>query len=392
MADYPRVFKQGSFSTRVYRVKSETNASGWAYTVAWSVNTDGTTRRKLKQFAVEQKALDEARAQLNGLAAGSRGSIAGITLSDVEELRQARSKALAMGLPLIAALDELAALRVKMAKVKPIKVGEAWVWFMKRKAEQGIQAKKSYGKIASVFLEGFRERILHEITADEVHAFWVKHWSHPVTWNTNRKRFLTMFKECQRQGWLPKDQPTAVSMLARKKEDDPERGIITPEQADKVVELIRQKQPRYLPALALALYCGMRRAEVHAQLWKDIDLEHGHLNVTKAKPGTPQERPVAIPPIAKKLLETCSDRDGRVCPNVTVDRIRDIAQYGKNRLELPENCFRHSYITYLVAKTQNIPHVALQAGTSVAKIHKHYNRPKPQPAGYAFFGEKIPKK
>jgi hypothetical protein len=44
-------------------------------------------------------------------------------------------------------------------------------------------------------------------------------------------------------------------------------------------------------------------------------------------------------------------------------------------LHLPENCFRHSYVSFQVALTGNKSQVATWAGNSVALIDKHYRRP-----------------
>ena len=54
-------------------------------------------------------------------------------------------------------------------------------------------------------------------------------------------------------------------------------------------------------------------------------------------------------------------------------RVRDIGLAAG--LRLPDNCFRHSYLPYPIALTGNGHQTTTRAGTSVARIDKHYRRP-----------------
>jgi hypothetical protein len=53
---------------------------------------------------------------------------------------------------------------------------------------------------------------------------------------------------------------------------------------------------------------------------------------------------------------------------------------------LPDNCFRHSYISYRIAETGDKARTATEAGNSVQQIDQRYRRPQPQAAGKAWFG------
>jgi integrase len=178
------------------------------------------------------------------------------------------------------------------------------------------------------------------------------------------------------------------------------RGTITPATLRNLLTLIRRSHTEYIPALVLSTFCGLRRSEVHAQKWAHIDLVGRTLTVTKAKVGTPAERAVPLPRAAVAWLMLCPDRTEDVCSNLAVDRIRDIGRTAG--LELPENCFRHSYITYR-CKLTTVAQVADEAGNSPAVIRKHYrnvlqdNRPMRKVEAKAWFestpdisGELIP--
>ena len=136
--------------------------------------------------------------------------------------------------------------------------------------------------------------------------------------------------------------------------------------------MIRDSHPHYLAALVLAGFCGMRRSEVHGQLWKDIDLERKFVRVSSAKRGTPAKRLITLYDEAIEWLLISPKNGDSVCPGttLTMDRIRKIGQ--KAGLKLPPNCFRHSYISCRVAATGDIATTALEGGTSARMIHRHY--------------------
>src|SRR5690606_38407190 len=94
-------------------------------------------------------------------------------------------------------------------------------------------------------------------------------------------------------------------------------------------------------------------------------------------------RLVPLCPAAVKWLMLCEDRTDFVCANMAIDRIRDIARVAY--FELPDNCFRHAFITHRVAETGNVAEVALEAGNSPDIIFKHYRERVTKEEGKAWF-------
>jgi hypothetical protein len=72
-----------------------------------------------------------------------------------------------------------------------------------------------------------------------------------------------------------------------------------------------------------------------------------------------------------------------VCVNQTIDRTRDIAKTAGH--VLPQNCFRHSYISHRVTATGNVPETALEVGNSVSRIHRHDREWVTKEQGCAWF-------
>ena len=78
------------------------------------------------------------------------------------------------------------------------------------------------------------------------------------------------------------------------------------------------------------------------------------------------------------------DHTGNVCRAAAMEQVR------KGLIEvkftLPENCFRHSYISHRIAALDgNKPQVATEAGNSVGEIDRRYRVPLPKDEGLAWF-------
>ena len=256
--------------------------------------------------------------------------------------------------------------------IEILKVSEAIKRFTVSKARAGYNVKASYARTLPQFEEQFGNQTINTITSRRLQDWLDKTFDHPVTRNTHRKRIVTLWRFCRDQGYLPRNAQTEAELTHRAREDAPEIGIIDAKTYSRLLDYIQTHHPHYLAALILAGFCGMRRNEVQLQLWDDIHLGRKLLRVTAGKPGTPAKRLVTLCDTAIEWLMLCENRVGEVCPGSTLilDRIRKI---GKNAgLDLPANCFRHSFISCRVAATGEIDRTALEAGTSVRMIHKHY--------------------
>jgi hypothetical protein len=100
---------------------------------------------------------------------------------------------------------------------------------------------------------------------------------------------------------------------------------------------------------------------------------------------------VEIAPAAREWLMLVPERTGRVCPNASIDRIRNIARTAKDAGDnalfppIPDNAFRHSFISHRVAATGDIPRTSLEAGNSVKIVNQHYRQLVKRQDGEAWF-------
>jgi integrase len=389
---YPRIIRSGSVAVKIYRNRHPRTATGWIFQVAWV----GESGRKIFQFTNEDEAVEEARLKAAQLAAG-KIEAADLTRSDRDELWAARK--VCGDVPLLAAVQEWARAR-DLAKGNVLAAAEAWsartgtnfevisieaavAAFVQSKQRAGVDVGASYQRVLPTFTTAFGARSLHTISSRELTAWLEERHPNAVTRNTVRKRLVTLWRWARKQGYLPRDAISEAEQTETAQERPAQIGVIDGTTFAALLKYFHSNHPEYLGALSLAGFCGLRRAEIHGQTWDDIHLDRKFVRVTAAKRNTPASRLVPLSPSSVKWLQLCSGREGLVCENLAMDRIRDIGRAAE--FTLPDNCFRHSFISHRVAETGNVAATALEAGNSAQIIFRHYRELFTKEEGAAWF-------
>ena len=388
---WPRRIKVGHATVIVYRLKHKGGKKGVTHVVSWQTPVG----RERKKIADEAAALAEARLKAAQLNAG-KIEAADVSASDRDELAAARK--IAGDTPLLSALREwnearelcghnlLGAVRFyadhfKQTGLKRISVKDAVIAFLKSKRDEGINTKASYEKILPRLRDGVLGDLGLESIGKEQLAEWISsafavneaERVHPETFNTARRRFVTMWKWARDEGYLPKLAKTAPEEIKTRKDsakDHQPIGIMKLDGWRSALALIRKDAPELLASLVLGGFCGLRRSELMAQKWADIDLKRGHLRVTKAKPRTPARRLVPISRAACSWLALCPKDQELIGPSWASDHVRfRIKAAG---IECPENAFRHSFISYRCAESGSVDRTAQEAGNSPKIVFQHY--------------------
>ena len=392
---FPVTIRRGAVATKVYRFQRKDGRD--VYTAAWHVGG----ARLTKQFPSYAEAHAEATLKADQLSAGRVNAAATVTAEDGATLTEARR--LCDGIPLVSALQEWAKARelcgghlIEAAQawqakhegsaMKDITVEDAVEEFIAAKQKNGIDVKASYRRqLASdpkskrtprprtvpTFADAFRGQLLRNVTHQAIQAH-LNEFLHPVSRNTRRTRIVSLFRWARKEGYLPQEIQTAAERTDAAVEHDTEIGVVTPEQLRQAFRLIHKKAPHYIPALTLAALCGMRRTEVHAQDWSDIDLKRKFVRVTRAKKNTPANRIIDLNDAAVAWLFAHQKKSGRVCSNLALDRIRAICATAK--LPLAENGFRHAHISARVAVEADVKRIALDSGNSPDLIFSNYRK------------------
>jgi integrase len=394
---FPYELKRGSTAVRIYRLKRPATALQTArevYTLAWYAGD----LRQTKQFSDLDAAVEEANLKLDQLSAGKINAAAEIDIEDAAILDQARK--IAGDIPILAALQEWQTAR-SFAGGELVPAAEAWAMrhanllkqatvteavsrFLAAKEKDGYATKDTQGSIfESLSRSVLGAQLIGSVSSTAIQAY-LDAIPNRTSRNTHRKRVVTLWRWARSVDLLPRDMQTEAERTARAKEDAPEIGIIDAAVLESWLGFVRRDAPADLPALVLSAFCGMRRAEVHGQTWEAINLAEGHLHVNAAKEGTPANRLVPLCPAAIQWLMLCPHRNGPVCEGVAVDRTRKLGR--EYKLTLPENCTRHSWISYRLAESKDLAATALEAGNSPQIIRKHYLKLRSATQAAQWFG------
>jgi hypothetical protein len=403
--EWPRTVVAGSVRVKIYEVEHPSNAAGKAYVLAWRT-PEG---RQTQKFADPRVAQEEGKAKAMQLA---NGHVEGADMKrgDRDELVAARK--IAGKTPVLSALREweqitkltnghvIAAAELwahrNARTFKRVKVTAAVDLFIKSKERAGKQGEATYRAKLKPLTVFFPDTFIDAITAGELAAY-LEQYQDGVTRNDLRKRAVSLWRWAQKSGYIPHGMQLEIEHTERANETQTEIGTLTPAVFRDLLEFVRANHPQHLAAVVLAGFCGIRADEIHGkradrtkrQLWEDIDLAGKYLNVTVAKKNTPAWRLVTLCDAAIEWLMLCDDRKGSVCEAGAMEKVRLLAHApdkdGKPRFSLPENCFRHSAISYRIAVTGDKAATATWAGNSVAEIDRRYRRPMTKDAGEAWF-------
>lgn len=392
--------KRGAVATKVYMFTRKDGRK--VFTACWSPVPGHS---KTRQFSSYEAAHAEASLKADQLAAGKL-AVASADTRDLDELAAARKIAARFELPVMAALAEWSRAR-ELTQGNVIPACEAWAArnsspvdritveavvkkFLAAKTAAGIKTAENHAHIFADLTRDFGAHDLDTISALMLDK-WLARWEHPSTRNTFRKHLVALWRWSQKKGYLSRELKTEAENTERAVEAPLVPGIIDAPTFGRLLEFFRIKHPEYLSALALAGFCGLRRSEIHAQRWEDVNLAEGHLKVSKAKRGTPSRRLVTLCPALIAWLKLEANRKGAICDNLAVDRIRKIATGATDEsgarvfADMPENCFRHAFISHRVAATGDVARTSLEAGNSPDMIRKHYMELVTRSEGEAWF-------
>jgi integrase len=205
----------------------------------------------------------------------------------------------------------------------------------------------------------------------------IEDWLEESEWSPRtRKNYLvtltTILKFAMGKGYRA-DNPAAS--IARPILDDRPVGILTVEQARALLCVAKQFDPKMLPALAIGLFAGIRRSEIFALDWSEVDHEHRTIEVKGIKAKTRQRRLVSVANNLLAWLDPHRKTSGPICPERNIDvfseRLRELSATAAIT-PWPHNAMRNSFGSYFLGKTKDENLTAAEMGNSPEVIIKHY--------------------
>ena len=233
------------------------------------------------------------------------------------------------------------------------------------------------------FTKIFGKRTTAEITTLEV-AAWLRDLSvGALTRNNFRRVLVTAFNFALENGYTATNP---AEKTAKAKQVETTVGVLTVKQTAILLENAKED---ILPAIAIAAFAGLRRAEIERLDWSDVKLSAGYIEVKASKAKSARRRLIKIRPNLAAWLTPHVKQNGAVPP--TNFRVRmDEARSAAKIVDWPQNALRHSYASYNLGHFGNAADLALELGhTNAQLIFAHY-RQLVEPADAARYWKIMP--
>jgi len=180
--------------------------------------------------------------------------------------------------------------------------------------------------------------------------------------------------------------------------DDSAPGILTVEEVAELLKVTREEDPGMLAYVAIGLFAGLRRSELCALEWSEIDIKARTIEVKGAKAKTRQRRIVTISDTLAEWLALAS-KSARPTPSrnedVCSERLKNLCserhdEHGSLIRKAivdgwPHNALRHSFGSYHYAQYRDENRTAAEMGNSPAVVFRHYRALVKREAADAFW-------
>jgi len=239
---------------------------------------------------------------------------------------------------------------------------------------------------AAAFCRMFGTKPMSEITTADVEKWLasLRGKYAPQTVVNFRRAAQTLFNFATPRGYCPRNVVEAIQPPRIIPKD--EVGIFTPAEAQAILHAADKD---LVPWLAIALFAGLRSAELDRLTWSDVKFAHDRIEVPAAKAKTAQRRLVTMVPALAAWLAPYQDREGRIRPKHFHHKRRlayRAAGFGRPGTETaeekaagirlrpaPSNAARHSFASSRLADINAAARTALELGhTSTALLFTTY--------------------
>ncbi len=368
------------------------------FTLSWKE----AGRRKTRSFS----SMDEARmiAQQISVRLTNGGTATDeATRRDIDLLRHCEQVAREHGVGLAAAMDEWASARKAAGEIP---LSDAVRFYQANRkdlliprtlaqvAEEFIESRRANGN-SEIHVRNCKDYLgrltgqmranIADVTTAEINKFIRSQKTlGPVSRNSLRGTIVSMFRFAKRQNYLHPDRDTVADMTESCKVPETEITIFTPEEMTK---MLLASHARLLPVVAIGAFAGIRTAEIKRLHWEDIKWDRGHIEIAGSKAKTASRRLVPLSANLKAWLAPWRDETGEI---VSFDDVSGALCDVALKAGIPggwrRNAMRHSFISYQVAKSGDVPRTALEAGNSPEMIFRHYRAVVDEEAARTWFG------
>lgn len=382
MNSKPIVLTNGSQEVKIYTVKNRDR-------FVFQLSYQDAGHRERKTFAKMADARREAKTVLGQLALTVKGAEA-LSATDMESYVVAKQHIDRTGLPLHVCAELFAEAHTLLAGRSLKSAVEFYLEFHRDSLEQkslkdliaDFAAGRTAMGVATDYVQNIKRQLgrlmvahpgrsLAQLRTADLDAWLGGQKWEPVTKNDVRKICITFGNWAKARGYLPTNRPTEFDGMMIYKVPATKITIYTPAELEALLSKASLKRPDLVPWVACAAFLGARVSELAILRWENINFDRGFVEVASNKVRTKARRLVPLHDALRAWLLPHRRESGLITdyvdPRAALGRL--MAEAG---VELQDNGFRHSYISYRLAQLGDTARVALEAGNSPDIIFQHY--------------------
>lgn len=227
--------------------------------------------------------------------------------------------------------------------------------------------KASTRRILAVAVATLGERLAVSITPADCLKV-IETWSGSDSQRLAKSTIGSVFTHAIRMGWTQFNPAASLKLSSRRKSDG--IAIFSPEEAAEWLCCVATRAESCLAGWSIAMFAGLRRAEIERLDWSEVNLERGYIEVTAGKSKTKSRRLIEILPNIAAILAPLAIESGPVFPK-SPKRAEAWALQSYGR-PLPKNIARHSFVSYHLALFGDLAATEIQAGHDREILFRHY--------------------
>lgn len=288
--------------------------------------------------------------------------------------------------------------RQSLIAASPAELAEFQAWQAKRRSSASLDAvakelqQSKDGRMNARYLRGLRDDInafvkfagrhtrIAEVDAKSVESFLQSLKVGPRRRNNIRAELVTLFRFAQERGYLP-NETTQAERVKRVKVPRQAVSVFTPDEMRGFLDAVKEE---WLPWLALGGFAGIRTEEITRMDWSMIRWEKSLIDLPATATKTNERRLIPIKDNLAQWLASWRNAEGSICSSRPDREAERLAKATK--VAWRNNALRHSYGSYRVAESHDVPRVALEMGNSVAMVKRHYYEAQHEEAATEWFG------
>ncbi len=362
------------------RFKPVNTPRGWRLNIPAKFSESG---RRERHFFRTRELADQAAASLKEKRETFGSQARAIAPALAEQAHAAAELLKPYGITVLEAAHRVA--DVERRKLESATMEAALDAFTLAKEDRSESQIRSYRYMSEALRIDFAGRIISTITGQELAAHTENRTGGPAAYNLRLRLLTTFWRWCARppRQWCDTEP---VTHFERKDAKQGEIGILTPPQAKALMEAAEKHFPETVPAFAIALFTGMRQAEI--ERLDPEDITDDGITVPAASSKTGRRRFIEMPaplaawlkvyPVTDAVLPTGWGRKERAVRRLAGFRIWTESvepNTPPGRLpEWPNNALRHTAATVALAIGKSIERLVFEHGHSggLVTLKNHY--------------------